>query len=220
MPSLPAALDRAKLDWRGYADAHESYFDDIAGLKGSRSHVKSAQFDKDVARSYLPAVAWLYAPGGFSEHPPFMSRHGGPPPGPVVRPGQQWTADRVKKVGASRLWASTAIFITWDDWGGWYDHVDPPDVAQWKNDGTDYSGTQFRYGPRVPCLVVSPYAKNGYISESFHSHVSVVKFCLKNFGLPPLGALDAAPGDRSDDMMDCFDFAQTPLKPPVLPAKK
>jgi len=96
----------------------------------------------------------------------------------------------------------------------------PPNVAQWKDDGTDYSGTQFRYGPRVPCIVVSPYAKKGYISKNFHSHVSIVKFCLKTFGLRPLGALDVVPGDLSDDMMDCFDFTQAPLKPPLLPGKK
>ena len=92
----------------------------------------------------------------------------------------------------------------------------PPNVAQWPNDGTSYSGTQFRYGPRVPCLVVSPYAKKGYISKNFHSHVSVVKFCLRNFNLPPLGALDSKPGDKSDDMADCFDLTQKPLPPPVL----
>jgi phospholipase C len=96
---------------------------------------------------------------------------------------------RIKAIGASPLWASTAVFVTWDDWGGWYDHVDPPNVAQWKNDGTSYAGTQFRYGSRAPCLVVSPFARAGYISKNFHSHVSSVKFCLKNFALPPLARL-------------------------------
>ena len=215
MPSLPAALATAKLDWRNYADANESYFDQIDGLVGDPSNVSSAQFDKDVAKGYLPAVAWLYAPGGFSEHPPFATRHG-KTPGPVVGPGQNWTIDRINLLAASPLWANTAIFLTWDDWGGWYDHVDPPDVAQWPNDGTNYSGTQFRYGPRVPCLVVSPYAKKGYISKNFHSHVSVVKFCLGNFKLPSLGALDSNPGDKSDAMDDCFDFTQKPLPPPKL----
>ncbi len=160
MPSLPATLTAAGQDWRDYADANESYFSDIAGLAGSASLVSSAQFDADVARGYLPAVAWLYAPAGLSEHPPSSTKTG-----PVVKPGEQWTADRIKLVGSSPLWATTVIFITWDDWGGWYDHVDPPNVAQWTNDGTSYSGTQFRYGPRVPCLVVSPYARKGYISK-------------------------------------------------------
>ena len=210
MPSLPAALATAGHDWRDDADPSESYFNDIAGLSGDPSLVGSTQFD---ARSpwYLPAVAWLYAPFAYGEDPPFSTKTG-----PVVKPGQQWTADRIKLLGSSPLWASTAIFITWDDWGGWYDHVDPPNVAQWPNDGTSYAGTQFRYGPRVPCLVVSPYAEKGYISKNFHSHVSVVKFCLHNFNLPPLGALDTHPGDMSDAMADCFDFTQKPLPPPVL----
>ena len=117
------------------------------------------------------------------------------------------------KVAASPLWANTAIFITWDDWGGWYDHVDPPQIATWPNDGTNYSGTQFRYGPRVPCLVLSPYARRG-INSDFHSHVSIVKFCLRNFGLPPLGGFDADPKSLSNDMFSCFDFTQAPLAPP------
>ncbi len=217
MPSLPAALETAGLDWRNYADSHSSYFDHIVGLAGSASNVSSAQFDKDVAKGYLPAVSWLYAPGGFSEHPPFAARGGTPGGGAYVKPGQQWTADRLKLLAASPLWATTAVFIVWDDFGGWYDHVDPPNVAQWKNDGTSYAGTQFRYGNRVPCLVVGPYAKPGYISEKFHSHVSPVRFCLNNFGLPPLGAWDAEKNSLSDDMADCFDYAQAPLGPPKFP---
>lgn len=212
MPSLPAALDAAGRDWRNYSDPNESYFDHIAYTAGRPSNVRAAQFDADVDAGFLPAVCWLYAPGGFSEHPPFMGTHGAPA-GPVVGPGMQWTVDRVNKVAASPLWASTAIFITWDDWGGWYDHVDPQNVAQWPDDGTEYGGTQFRYGNRVPCLVLSPYVTRG-ICSTFQSHVSIVKFCLRNFGLPPLGALDAAPGDLSGDMSDCFDFSQAPLDPP------
>lgn len=102
------------------------------------------------------------------------------------------------------LWPHTAIFITWDDWGGWYDHVNPPEVEKW----TD--GTQFRYGSRVACLVLSPYARTGYISRALHSHVSLVKFCENTFGLSPLNARDAA----ADAMADCFDFTRVPAPPP------
>ncbi len=210
--SLPAALATAGLDWRDYADAQGSYFRQIAGLAKDPSNVPSGQFDTDVTKGYLPAVSWLYAPGGLSEHPPSSARSG-----PVVKPGMQWTVERVARVAASPLWASTVIFITWDDWGGWYDHVDPPNVAQWSGGGppgAGYTGSQFRYGPRVPCLVVSPYARRG-VNSTFHSHVSLVKFCLGTFNLPPLGGLDSAPGDRSDDMGDCFDFSGPPrLNPP------
>ncbi|TMD20787.1 MAG: hypothetical protein E6I99_13375 [Chloroflexi bacterium] len=115
--------------------------------------------------------------------------------------GSKNQVDAVVKGG---LWANTVIFITWDDWGGWYDHVTPPLVEKW----TD--GTQFRYGSRVGCLVLSPYARTGYISHTQHSHVSLVKFCEKTFGLQPINARDRA----ADDMSDCFDFRQKPLSPP------
>ena len=105
------------------------------------------------------------------------------------------------------------IFITWDDWGGWYDHVPAPPKDKWTggnpNRGPAYTGTQFSYGQRVGCLVLSPYSKKG-ISKAFHSHVSLVTFCEKTFGLPALNPRDAA----SDDMSDCFDFSQSPLAPP------
>ncbi len=206
LPSLPAALAAAGLTWRDYADAHESYFGDIAGLAGSASIVPSARFDADVASGALPAVSWLYAPAGLSEHPTSSARGG-----PVVGPGMQWTVERVNQVASSALWANTAIFITWDDWGGWYDHVEPPNVQTWTGGGpTGYAGSQFRYGPRVPCLVISPYAKQG-VNTTFHSHVSLVKFCLRTFGLQPFSTAPAfAPGDRSDDMWGCFDFAAPP----------
>ncbi len=206
LPSLPAALAAAGLTWRNYADAHESYFGDIAGLAGDPSNVPSAHFDTDATNGSLPSVAWLYAPGGLSEHPPSSRRSG-----PVVGPGMQWTVERVGAVARSALWASTAIFVTWDDWGGWYDHVDPPLVQAWTGGGpAGYAGSPFRYGARVPCLAISPYAKLG-VNSTFHSHVSLVKFCLRTFGLHPFSAAPAfAPGDRSADMWDCFDFAAPP----------
>ncbi len=210
LPSLPAALTAAGLTWRNYADAHESYVRDIAGLAGDPANVPSARFDRDVATGALPSVSWLYAPGGLSEHPPFAPR-GGTAPGPVVGPGMRWTVARVSAVARGPQWATTAIFVTWDDWGGWYDHVDPPNVQAWTGGGpAGYAGSQFRYGSRVPCLAISPYAKPG-VNSTFHSHVSLVKFCLRTFGLPPFSAAPAfAPGDPSADMWDCFDFAAPP----------
>ena len=95
-----------------------------------------------------------------------------------------------------------AIFITWDDWGGWYDHVDPPLRDKWTGGspktGPSYTGTQFSYGTRVGCLVISPYAKRG-ISSKFHSHVSLVKFCEVTFGLKPINAREPA-----SDGVDCL----------------
>jgi phospholipase C len=115
----------------------------------------------------------------------------------------QWIVSQVNAIVKGGLWPQTAIFITWDDWGGWYDHVTPPEVEK----STD--GRQFRYGTRVGCLVLSPYAKAGYISKTLHSHVSLIKFCETIFGLKNLNARDAA----ADGMPDCFDFAPKPPPP-------
>ena len=209
MHSLPSALEAAKRSWRNYADRYASYFNHIDALASSSWNVPAAQFDTDVAAGHLPDVAWLFAPDGFSEHPGDWTG------GPVVAPGMQWTVDRVHAVASSPLWAHTAIFITWDDWGGWYDHVAPPKVSTWPGGGhAGYHGSQFRYGARVPCLVLSPYARKA-INHSFLSHSSIVKFCLRLFGLPAWNVPALAHGDRSGDMWDCFDFTAAPrLAPP------
>ena len=211
LPSLPQALQDAKLTWATYGDSSFSYFNSIKALKGSKNILPWTQLDTDAASGKLPNVAWVYAPESpqdLSEHPP--SGKNGPP---SVTLGAHWTADRVNNLGKSRLWSKMAIFVTWDDFGGWYDHVDPPEKDLWNGGGPRggpaYTGTQFSYGPRVGCLVISPYSKRG-ISKKFHSHVSLVKFCEVTFGLKPLNTKDAA----SDDMMDCFEFGQVPLGPP------
>jgi len=204
IPSLPASLAKAGLTWGAYAPSF-NFFKHIKALVGSPNIKTPAQFDADVTAGKLPNVTWLYAP----DTPVELSEH----PTGSVKAGMQWTVDRVNVVAKSKYWASTAIFITWDDYGGWYDHVEPPHKDNWTGGGPKtgpaYTNTQFSYGPRVGCLVVSPYSKKG-ISKAFHSHVSIVKFCETTFGIPPLNARDAA----SDAMADCFDFTQTPLPPP------
>src|SRR5579859_5149060 len=170
LPSLPALLEQASLTWKNYGGYAFQY---IKQLKKSPHSVSSEQFIKDAQAGTLPAVSWLYAAevntmfGDLSENPPGNITH-----------GMEWTVRQLQAVVKGGLWDKCAIFITWDDWGGWYDHVPPPEVETWKD------GTQFRYGPRVPCLVVSPYAKPGYISKQQHSHVSLLRFCEKQFGLP------------------------------------
>jgi phospholipase C len=190
LPSLPTSLANAGLDWRNYGGYAFRF---ISNLQGHHTTVKSDQFVLDAAAGILPAVSWVYAPGGFSEHPK-----------DDITKGEAWTVAQVNAIVQGGLWPSTAIFITWDDWGGWYDHVEPANVEQWSD------GTQFRYGPRVGCMVLSPYAKSGYISKVTHSHVSLVKFCETTFGLPPLNARDR----DADDMLDCFDFTRQPAAPP------
>jgi phospholipase C len=211
MPSLPAALQAAGRTWRNYADVGTSYLTNIAALSGSSWNVPADQFDDDVENGQLPDVAWLYPPAGRSDHPPDSSN-----PGPVLGIGQAWTAARVANLASGPQWASTAIFLTWDDWGGWYDHVVPPDNRTWTGGGpAGYTGSQFRYGDRVPCLVLSPYAKQG-INSDFSSHASIVKFCLRVFSdVQPWGVPALAAGDPSGDMWGCFDFVSPPrLGPP------
>jgi phospholipase C len=212
LPSLPASLDKVNRTWRNYGGYA---FDFIQGLHG-RPSLSSGQFVKDAAAANLPAVSWVYAPHDASEHPPDPNDRGGNPLIGNVTHGMQWTVDQVNAVVQGGLWPKSAIFITWDDWGGWFDHVDPPNVEVWKDPGTHpaFNGTQFRYGSRVGCLVLSPYAKRGYISKVLHSHVSLLKFCETLFSLPPLNDRDA----KADGMSDCFDYAQNPAPaPPASP---
>jgi phospholipase C len=212
LPSLPANLANAGLTWASYGDPGFSYFNHLTALKNSPRILPWTQFDPDVAAGTLATVTWLYADALHDEHPPYGANAGQP----TVKLGVQWTSQRVDAIAKSPFWNSAAIFVTWDDWGGWFDHVVPTQVDTWKGGGpahgASYHGTQFRYGPRVPCLVISPYARKGYISKTLHSHVSIVRFCEKAFGLPTLSAFDAA----ADDMSDCFNFSQVPLPPPVL----
>ncbi|MGB7496419.1 MAG: alkaline phosphatase family protein [Candidatus Acidiferrum sp.] len=110
-------------------------------------------------------------------------------------------ASIVNAIGHSPYWTNTAIFITWDDWGGWYDHVAPPQVrvncSEW--------GCGYIYGFRVPLIVISPYAKPRYISHVNHDFGSILKFLEEIYGLPSLGYADAL----ADDLSDCFDFDQS-----------
>ncbi|HET6931614.1 MAG TPA: alkaline phosphatase family protein [Candidatus Acidoferrum sp.] len=212
IPSLPENLQKAGLSWATYGDPGFSYFEKIVALNGSKNILPWTQLDIHAAAGTLPNVSWVYAPSSpqeLSEHPPSGANAGQP----TVKLGTAWTAARISALGKSPLWPKMAIFITWDDWGGWYDHVEPPLKDKWTGGspatGPSYTGTQFSYGTRVGCLVISPYAKRG-ISSQFHSHVSLVKFCEVAFGLKPINARDAA----SDGMEDCFDFGQTPLGPP------
>ena len=197
-PSLPAQLDAAKLNWGNYNGYAFEFIKYTAGKQKTWQ-----QFATDATAGNLPSVSWLYADGTLSEHPADTPAERAAGAGNVTK-GSDWTASQVQAVVAAGLWPQVAIFITWDDWGGWWDHVTPPEVEKW----TD--GTQFRYGGRVGCLVLSPYARKGYISKALHSHVSLIRFCEVNFGLASLNARTAS----SDGMKDCFDFTQAPLPPP------
>jgi phospholipase C len=117
-----------------------------------------------------------------------------------VSDGQKWSQRIVEAIGASPDWEHCAIFITWDvfitwdDYGGFYDHVPPPQLDA------------FGLGFRVPCLVVSPYARKGVIQHRVRSFESILRFTERLYGLPAMTARDA----QADDFMDAFDFEQEP----------
>ncbi len=123
--------------------------------------------------------------------------------------GPSWVASIVNAIDGSPYWANTAIIITWDDWGGWYDHVAPRVIS----DGVSW-GSGYTYGFRVPLIVVSPYAKAAYISHTAHDFGSMLKFIEITYTLPTLGYADAA----ADDLADCFDLTQSPIAFKQIPA--
>jgi phospholipase C len=147
----------------------------------------------DITNNQLRDVSWVIPSGQASDHA-----------GMTDGTGPSWVASVVNAIGNSSYWADTAIFITWDDWGGWYDHVAPPQVlvncSQW--------GCGYVYGFRVPLIVISPYVKANFISKQPHDFGSILKFIEVTFSLPSLGNADVA----ADDFSDCFDFNQTPLQ--------
>ena len=155
--------------------------------------IPETQVLTDITSGKLAQVSWVIPTGTNSDHPGSVSSTGGP----------SWVASIVNAIGASPYWSNTAIIVTWDDWGGWYDHVPPPTVI---NDGTSW-GSGYVYGFRVPLIVISPYARAGYISHVDHDFGSILNLVEKTFGLPSLGYADA----RADDLSDCFDFSQAPI---------
>jgi phospholipase C len=136
----------------------------------------------DLAKGDAPAVSYIIQ-GGTSEHPP----------GHIVN-GEIATVAIISAIMRSPLWESSAIILSWDDWGGWYDHVAPPQVDR---DG---------YGFRVPALIVSPYAKQGLIFHETADFTSILKFIERLHGLAPLSTRD----EQANDLMNAFDFRQPP----------
>jgi len=160
--------------------------------------IPQSQVLQDIANGQLAQVTWII-PGGLDSDHAFSNDGSGP----------SWVASIVNAIGNSEYWANTAIIITWDDWGGWYDHVAPKVI----NDGVSW-GSGYVYGFRVPLIVVSPYAKAAYISHVTHDFGSILKFIETTFKLPALGYADTP----ADDLSDCFNLTQTPLIFRAIPA--
>jgi phospholipase C len=150
----------------------------------------------DIQNGQLPSVSWVIPDGVNSDHAPTTDKT-----------GPAWVASIVNAIGNSQYWPNTAIFISWDDWGGWYDHVAPP------------IRNAYEYGFRVPLIVVSPFAKAKYISHTTHHFGSILKFIETNWSLPAVGTGTYSDAySDTDDLSDCFDYNQTPLTFTTIPA--
>lgn len=207
IPSVPDVLP-AGVDWRFYGTNFYalpeiwSMFDAVDGIRngpGWAKIVNANQFDADVTNGTLPAVSWLVDQDLDDEHPNI----GG------VCAGENWTVGHINAIMNSDLWKDTAIIFTMDDFGGWYDHVTPP-----RRYGMDPTNAPYGDGFRVPLIVISPYAKPGFIFHEVAEQASIPRFIEKVFGAPALSTLDPAAQDgQANDLMGAFDFTQQPLPP-------
>jgi LysM repeat protein len=181
-------------------------FDTVKQDKQLHNIQDVSNFYKAARDGTLPAVSWVVPNGNDSEHPPTG----------LISEGQAYVTGLINAIMQGPDWDSTAIFLAWDDWGGFYDHVEPPKV--------DQNG----YGLRVPGLVISSYAKQGYIDHQTLSFDAYLKFIedifLKRQRIDP--KMDGRPDPRPDvrenasqlgDLLEDFDFSQSPRPPVVLP---
>ena len=201
--TLGDELDAAKISWAYYAASYSGnlgMWDAYQVIKHIyygrhwRQNMRTppSQFLNDVAAGRLRAVTWVTPTCGNSDHG-----------GCGSKTGPAWVASLVNAVGQSKYWKSSAIFVFWDDYGGWYDSEAPAYV--------DYDGL----GIRVPLLIISPYAKKGYVSHVHYEHGSILKFVEDQLGLDRLSVSDRR---ASSPERDCFDFNQSPRKFQVIPS--
>ncbi|MGA9353462.1 MAG: alkaline phosphatase family protein [Terriglobales bacterium] len=230
-PTLTDILDANGLSWKYYA-AEDGYIWDApdgiqhicepAGPEDQlycngtewNEHVviegTGAQVVTDIQNCQLPTVTWIIPDGAASDHA--YDNDG---------TGPAWVTAIVNQIGTNaacpgtgeQYWDDTAIILTWDDWGGWYDHVPPPI----RNSGP-YQNS-YEYGFRVPIVVISPYAKPAYVSHQYNDFGSILKFIEEMFSLPEINpAVGYADTYALGDLSDFFDFTQTPLTFTPIPA--
>jgi phospholipase C len=180
-------------------------FDDVTE-DGELGNIEAVDdFYEDLTAGTLPNVSWIVPSSNVSEHPPAL-----------VSTGEEYVTALINSIMGSPFWNSTVIFLSWDDWGGFYDHVTPPDIDSWG------------YGIRVPAITISPWVKPGTIDKQVLSHDAYLKFIEDVFlggqRLNPKtdGRPDSRPSVRENakklgDLLQDFDFTQTPLPPLVLP---
>jgi phospholipase C len=197
--TLRDVLDAKNVSWKYYVPpVHDGSvagmdwdaFDAIKAVRYGpewKKNVSTPQTNifKDIKKGDLPAVSWLVPDEPDSDHP-----------GTGSDTGPSWVASVVNAIGESSEWESTAIIILWDDWGGFYDNLNPKQL--------DYGGLGFR----VATIIVSPYAKRGYIAKTHYEFGSILKYVEDNWGLGRIGTSDK----RATSIIDCFDYLQKPRK--------
>jgi phospholipase C len=191
VPLIFDQLDAAGVSWGVYTD-------DVAPLEFSVAWVNrkdpqtGADFLAQAKSGSLPAVAFIDATGlvhpELDEHPPAD-----------VQAGEAWTRSIITAVMESPVWPSTALFFSYDEAGGFADHVPPPTSCAPSSDQAEFT----QLGVRVPLVVVSPWARRHFVSHAPHQHTSILRFIQLLHGLPALTARDA----NSDALLDLFDFS-------------
>ncbi len=204
-PTMRDLLDAKGISWKFYAMPVEKesgpHHGDTAGIWSGFDAIKAVRFSKewktnvtrsnlvffnDVKNHQLPAVSWITPNGPNSDHPQESSDT-----------GPSWVASIVNAIGQSSYWNSTAIVVVWDDWGGFYDHVEPPRPRNWEG------GPGFR----VPMLIVSPYVR-AHVDHTVYQFGSILKFVEVLWDLGSLGNNDA----QSASLGQAFDFRMAPRK--------
>jgi len=206
--TMADTLDSAGVSWKYYAPlvnyAGGRLWSPFAAIRDVRygpdwtRNIISPQTKvlTDAANQRLAQVSWVIPDAADSDHAGTQSDK-----------GPSWVAGVVNAIGESPYWDTTAIVVLWDDWGGWYDDVPPPQL--------DFVGL----GIRVPCIVISPYAKAGYVSHTQYEFGSVLRFIEETFGLPSLGPSSRGYTDtRAHSLVDAFDFKQQPRAFKPIPA--
>ena len=185
-PPIFEQLDQKGISWKvyGFTKWYESFEYVQQNSSAQKNFANAGSFVTDLSNGNLSQVSWVIGAPGGDEHPPKN-----------IQDGENSVAnDIVNGIGTSGYWNSAAIFVTWDDYGGFYDHLAPPQVDQ------------YGYGFRVPCLVISPFSKAGFIDSTVNDHTSILKFVENRFGLSPLSTRDAA----ANGLDEAFDFTKPP----------
>jgi phospholipase C len=197
--TMAQTLDAAGVSWKYYCpqvgEPGGSTWTSFAAIKSvyyspefkARVSSPSTNFLTDLAKGKLPSVSWVIPDANWSDHPDSGTDY-----------GPSWVAAVVNAVGRSKYWNSSAIVVVWDDWGGFYDDLPPPQL--------DYRGL----GIRVPGLIISPYIKP-HVEHTSYEFGSILRFVEQTFGLPPLGSVSAGYTDsRATSIGNSFDFTMTP----------